>query len=42
MSATGGVAVFGNLDIDLIGGGYQLNAAAAGLIDGLSALFDIT
>ncbi len=42
VNATGGVAVFGNLDIDLIGSGYQLNAAAAGLIDGLSAFFDIT
>jgi hypothetical protein len=42
VNAVGGVAVFGNLDIDLSGSGYQLNAAAAGLIDGLSALFDIT
>jgi hypothetical protein len=42
VNATGGIAVFGNLDIDLIGSGYQLNAAATGLIDGLSAFFDIT
>jgi hypothetical protein len=42
VSASGGVASFGDLSIDLVGSQYRLNASASGFSDALSSQFDIT
>jgi MYXO-CTERM domain-containing protein len=42
VSASGGVATFSNLSIARAGTGYRLAAHANGLVDALSATFDIT
>ncbi len=42
VNASGGVAVFSDLRIDLIGSGFTLTASAAGLAGDTSAPFDIT
>lgn len=40
-AAVSGIATFSTLDLSAAGTGYQLRAAAGGLADGLSALFDV-
>ncbi|HSD32007.1 MAG TPA: hypothetical protein VLB49_08865, partial [Gemmatimonadales bacterium] len=40
-AAVSGIATFSTLDLSAAGNGYQLRAAASGLANGLSALFDV-